>query len=132
MTYNNALKSCSHALNWTFTHPHPCSGSQQSYLSPPQDHYRYYTWQLTIKRSWRPPPPLSKKKEVIKGRNMTRMIRSPSKAHLVARYVNTQETSAKTLTFSVENERWGSRCGMTEAFIISLLKRCTMIYTTYS
>lgn len=52
-----------------------------------------------------PPPPPSKKKEVIKGRNMTRMIRSQRIAHLVARYVNTQETSAKTLTFSVENER---------------------------
>lgn len=60
MTYNNALKSCSHALNWTFTHPYPCSGSQQSYLSLPQDHY--YTWQLTIKKFWRTPPPIKKKR----------------------------------------------------------------------
>lgn len=77
MTYNNALKSCSHAFVHLHIHIH-----------------------IQVVSNY-----LHQKKEEIKGRNMTRMIRSQRIAHLVARYVNTQETSAKTLTFSVENER---------------------------
>lgn len=128
MTYNNALKSC-HMLLYIYTSTSMFRLLAILFITATRSLLYMAAYYKQVLEN---PLPLHQKKEEIKGRNMTRMIRSPRKAHLVARYVNTQETSAKTLTFSDENERWGSRCGMTEAFIISLLKRCTMIYTTYS